>query len=196
MPGSKRATPDVARERILDAAISVLTQGTGGPATVERVAREAGCAKGLVHYHFKTKDALLASAGAKLWTERAAAWRQALAGGEPHAALRNSWQLLREEAQNGRLLACTSLGLGTSKLAGQTVRDGRTAFARASADGVVALFERMGRAAAVPPSEIASLLAAVIDGLGLQLATGEKPDDMEPAWSAFWAAVLSLTTSG
>jgi hypothetical protein len=51
----------------------------------------------------------------------------------------------------------------------------------------------MGRVATVPPSEIATLVASLIDGLGWRLATGEAPEQVEPAWAAFWAAILSLT---
>lgn len=193
MSAATKANADVAKQRILAAAVRVLSADPGGAATVDRVAGEAGCAKGLVHYHFKTKDALFAAAAAQIWAERGKAWRAALTGSDPHTTLQAAWQLLLEESRNGHLLASTSLGLTKSKLAGQSVKDGRRAFVLILGDSLVALFGRMGRAATVPASEIAALLASVIDGLGLQLAGGDGTDDLEPAWSAFWAAVLSLT---
>jgi hypothetical protein len=78
-------------------------------------------------------------------------------------------------------------------MAGQSVRRGRAELVRALTDGLVELFAHMARAATVPPSEIAALLAALIEGLGLQLASGEPAHQLEAAWSAFWAAALSLT---
>jgi AcrR family transcriptional regulator len=146
-----------------------------------------------VHYHFKTKDALLATVAARLWSDRAQDWREALSKREPSEALDTAWSLLIAESADGRLAASASLGLSRSDLAGRAVKEGRAGLQRALTDGVVHLFEHMARTAAVPPTELAALLAALIDGLGLQLASGERPEQLEPAWAAFWAAVMSLT---
>jgi TetR/AcrR family transcriptional repressor of bet genes len=190
---SKRTTAEAAKLRIMDAAIRVLTTEPGSAATIDRIAEAAGCAKGLVHYHFKTKDALLATVAARLWSDRAQGWREALSKREPSEALDTAWSLLIAESADGRLAASASLGLSRSDLAGRAVKEGRAGLQRALTDGVVHLFEHMARTAAVPPTELAALLAALIDGLGLQLASGERPEQLEPAWAAFWAAVMSLT---
>lgn len=186
---------EAAKARILDAALRVITADPGARATVDQIARAAGCAKGLVHYHFKTKEMLLAQVAARIWSERAQAWRAALSRPDPGEALDTAWILLQAESRNGRLAATAALGLGEPKIAGQSVRAGRAELVRSLADGLVKLFEHMACAAAVPPSEIAALLAAMIDGLGLQLASGEEAERLEPAWSGFWAAILSLTRS-
>jgi AcrR family transcriptional regulator len=56
--------------RIVEASERVLIeQGLEGW-TVEGVAREAGCAKGLVHYHHRTKSALLVATGIRLAIRR------------------------------------------------------------------------------------------------------------------------------
>ena len=56
--------------RIVEASERVLIeQGLEGW-TVEGVAREAGCAKGLVHYHHRTKGTLLIATGARLAARR------------------------------------------------------------------------------------------------------------------------------
>src|SRR3989304_5753325 len=73
--------PERTRTSILDAADRLLRRGGGG--TVDEVAREARCAKGLVHYHFKTKAALLAAAAARLGGEAAESLDGGLSG--PHA---------------------------------------------------------------------------------------------------------------
>jgi AcrR family transcriptional regulator len=182
-----------ARRRILAAALQVVTRDPGATATIDQIASVAGCAKGLVHYHFKTKDGLLAEVATGLWTERASDWRRALSHRDPGAALGAAWTLLQSEASDGRLRAGAGLGLAKSEMAGQSVRRGRAELVRALTDGLVELFAHMARATTVPPSEIGALLAALIEGLGLQLASGEPAQQLEPAWSAFWAAALSLT---
>lgn len=58
MPGQK-APGDERREQILTAALRVATAGGLDRLTIRRVAAEAGLSTGLVHFHFKTKDALL-----------------------------------------------------------------------------------------------------------------------------------------
>jgi AcrR family transcriptional regulator len=195
MPRERKTRKEAgeARDAILEAALRALTRKPTIVLTVDAVAREAGCAKGLVHYHFKTKAALMAAAAQRLWTRRSDAWQQALAGPDPHAAISASWSLLAAEAATGTSAACAALGVEASELIGQTVRESREAFVRVLSDSLVGLLERMGRAASVPPSEIAGLLAAVIEGIGLQIAGGTRAGSLESAWAAFWAGILSLT---
>jgi AcrR family transcriptional regulator len=190
-----RTAPDAAeaKSRILEAAIRVLRTEPGATATIDRVAQEAGCAKGLVHYHYRTKDGLFAEAAIRLWSLRADHWRQALSGPDPRSVIDQAWRLLQSEAADGRLAAAAFLGQPGSSVAGRSVKAGRSTLTHAIADGLVHLFEHMGRVATVPPSEIATLVASLIDGLGWRLATGEAPEQVEPAWAAFWAAILSLT---
>jgi AcrR family transcriptional regulator len=182
-----------AKRRILEAALQVVTKDPGATATVDQIAAAAGCAKGLVHYHFRTKEALLAEVAASLWSDRAREWRHALSHRDPGSALEAGWRLLQAEAADGRVRAAAALGLSPLAMAGQSVRHGRADLTRALADGLVELFSHMGCTTTVPPSEIAALLAALIEGMGLQLAGGEPAHQLEPAWSAFWAAALSLT---
>jgi len=49
---------DDRRERILVAARKVLAEKTQAGATVAEIAREAGVARGLLHYHFESKETL------------------------------------------------------------------------------------------------------------------------------------------
>ena len=91
----------VARESILEAAIRCLCRVPAGSLTVDAIAREADCAKGLVHYHFKTKSALFAAAAERLWANRTARWTEALSHGDPKEAIERSWTLLTEEAEQG-----------------------------------------------------------------------------------------------
>jgi hypothetical protein len=55
------------------------------------------------------------------------------------------------------------------------------------------LLARLGLEPSVPASELGALFVAIVEGIGLQLGSGAPADDMEQAWSAFWAGLLSLT---
>ena len=58
-PGHKR---DSARERILAAAVGQIAREGIDGVRIARIAMEARVSTGLVHYHFETRDALLAEA--------------------------------------------------------------------------------------------------------------------------------------
>ena len=58
MPGSK-APEEQRREELLDAAFRVAARAGLGSLTAAEVAREAGLSKGLVFFHFGSKDGLL-----------------------------------------------------------------------------------------------------------------------------------------
>jgi len=58
MPGS-RASEDVRRQQIVDAAFELACKGGVGAITIRDVARGGGISPGLVLFHFETKDRLL-----------------------------------------------------------------------------------------------------------------------------------------
>lgn len=77
-PGTTgRRSAEEARSRIVEASGAVLLETGVAGWTVDAVARRAGCAKGLVHYHFGTKGALLAATAEQLASGR---WRRIAAG--------------------------------------------------------------------------------------------------------------------
>lgn len=190
---SDAAHREAAREKILDATVRSLKQTPAAGLTVEAVAREAGCAKGLVHYHFKTKSALFAAAADRLWSARAQNWKSALGGQDPQAAIARGWELARTEATDGIDKACASLGTLDDELVDRAVRNGFSAFAEALGGAADTLFAAVGLTFTVPPAEIGRLAAAVILGLGPQLSADPAEPAMEGAYSAFWAGMLSMT---
>lgn len=186
----------VARESILEAAIRCLCRVPAGSLTVDAIAREAGCAKGLVHYHFKTKSALFAAAAERLWANRTARWTEALSHGDPKEAIERSWTLLTEEAEQGITKACASLSVMPDNMTGQAISRGSTQFGSRLASSIEGLFGRVGLAASVPIEEIGSLAAAVVMGMGMQLDSAADDVAGEGAYAAFWAGLLSLTHPG
>jgi AcrR family transcriptional regulator len=57
-----RGVPEVTRERILDAAIERIASDGIDAVRIARIAMDAGVSTALVHYHFATREALLAEA--------------------------------------------------------------------------------------------------------------------------------------
>ena len=182
-----------ARDAILDAALALLRDRRGTDITTDEVARKAGCAKGLVHYHFKTKDQLLAAAAEHLWRRRTSSWTAALGSVTPKAAIRAAWETLLAEASGGEAAACAALGLRANELVVRSVSAGRVAFAREIGAALERLLWQLRLEPSVPVPELGALFVAVVEGIGLQLGSGAAADDMEQAWSAFWAGLLSLT---
>lgn len=182
-----------ARKAILDAAVAVTIERRGRQITTSLVAERADCAKGLVHYHFSTKEALLAEVATRLWAQRAASWRSALGAADGKGAIEAAWNLLQAEALDGRASAIAQLGLMDGKLVAQSVSDGRATFTKTLATGVPGLLARMGLEVSVPAPELAALLAATVDGLSMALAGGTSAAELEPAWAAFWVGLLALT---
>lgn len=195
MPKSRRAQVGVpeARSRILAATVEAMGSASAKGLTIEAVARRAGCAKGLVNYHFKTKAALFSAAAERLWDDRVTAWQAALERKDPTQAINAGWGLVGKEARSGVTRACNELASGFGDMVDRTVSNQRKRFIELLAHELTGLFRRMAMIPTVPTADLAALLAAAIEGLAIQMAGGIEEDQLEPAWSAFWAGMLSLT---
>jgi len=185
--------PPDARETILTAAMELLRERGGTNITTDQVATRAECAKGLVHYHFKRKDQLLAAAAERLWRTRTESWTNALAYKGPKDAIGRAWAILVSESADGTAASCATLGMRPERLVVQSVSEGRVEFSRQVAKALEHLLADLSLEPSVPVSELGALLVATVEGIGLQLGSGAAADDLEPAWSAFWAGLLSLT---
>jgi AcrR family transcriptional regulator len=180
-----------ARAAILEAALQLLRRSGG--LTVDQVADAARCAKGLVHYHFHTKGALLAAAASQLAERRRARWGEAFRADTPDAAIQRSWDLLVSESRDGTLRAWLALCAERDEVTGQTVSSEVDAFSDAIAKAAEILVRDLGLTPTVSPQELGLLLAAVVHGSGLQLAAGVPPARLQGAYAAAWLGVLSLT---
>jgi AcrR family transcriptional regulator len=178
-----------ARERILQAAVELIAERGIGGARIAQIARTAGVSTALVHYHFRTREALLtetldyafdvASAvhlrppeengnGSSSAARRLAeVVEQSLPTTDP---ARREWQLWAE------------LWLGAARdpslrpIAAQMYARYRTWIATAIAEGVAA-----GEFAEVDPVKTADLAMAVIDGLGLRVLLGDPSMPLDRA---------------
>lgn len=180
------------KESILAAAEQAIRETGAFNVTVAAVAQRTGCAKGLVHYHFKTKRALFDKVAHKMAADRRTRWQDALGSATPEEAFRASWRLLTQESTDGTIRAWTSLFTSRDHLPDQTVKSVMAAFSESLGSSVERLFRTVGLAPTVPTAEIGWLLGAVIYGVGLQLEGGAKHQDLEGAFAAAWLGVLSL----
>lgn len=182
--------PEAARNAILDAAERLLRRGNSG--TIDQVAREARRAKGLVHYHFRTKAALLAATATRISERRRRAWAAAFDAPTPDAAIQSSWLLLLREHEAGELRAWIALCAEPAAVTGRAVSNETEAFAAEITEATGGLLASLGLRPTVPAVEIGRYLAAVVQGMGFQLAAGGAPEELQGAYAAAWLGALSL----
>ncbi len=190
MPRKKR-DPEQARRSILDAAILELREKGAGAATVEAVAKRAGCAKGLVLYHFKTKQDLFEAAAVALANTRTSKWTAAFEGTATEA-IDQTWDVLTAESANGVTMAWASLLSPTGQISDQAVKNLTESFASALGEAGFALFGRLGAEPRVSKEELGWLLSSIVTGIETSLLAGADMDAVDGAYTAAWLGVLSL----
>jgi AcrR family transcriptional regulator len=161
---------------------------------IARIATEAGVSPGLVHYHFDSRDALLAEALEHSY-ERAGDLRVAALdeGRAPAAqrlramidqclpldrALRDDWVLWLE------LWLRTARDPELRPTAGRLYARLHEWFAQAIAEGVAD-----GELAACDAERVADRVLALIDGYGIRVMAGDPRMPVERAREEIWAAI-------
>jgi AcrR family transcriptional regulator len=202
----RRATPRVSRalsmgddgaplaaaaERILEAAARVLAERGATGLSMQDVAQGAGVSKGLIHYHYRDKDALLARLAAWLADGIERRERSALDGAAPAQAIDALWEWLEGELARGDvrgLLELATLREGDAPHAARAAAHRRRI---TSATTVASLYAALSLHPRVPAPMLAEVFVAFVDGLALQ---GAVVPDLDPrvAFDTFWLTVLSL----
>ena len=178
---------------ILDAAERALLVEGCGSLALDTVAKAAGCAKGLVHYHFETRTKLLVAANDRLWDKRQRSWEAALAGPALERCIRETWTLLLREATEGVTRARLSLLVDSDRALGAAARRSTERFDAAFHASSRALLDRLDLAPSIAPDEWSRLLLAGVDGVALQLIGGRPASSVETDYAAVWLAALGLT---
>ena len=160
--------------------------------TVDAVAREARCAKGLVNYHFRTKRQLLVEVVQRIAAARQAVWIQAFDSSNPQDAIDRTWDVLKREAQSGALRAWTSLVALAEREIDQVVNDASREFRSRITHSAEQLLARAGMKPTIPAEHLGWLLAAIVQGMAFQVAAGGDMEVIENAYAAAWLGVLSL----
>ena len=186
MARSKEAT----RKSILDAAEAVLRRRGAHAMTMDAVARAAKCAKGLVHYHFQTKKQLLVETVLRIAAAREAVWVEAFDTPNPQDAIDRTWVV---EADSGTLKAWTSLVALADEAVDQAVNKASSELRGRITEATEELLARAGLRPTIGGEPMGWLLAAVVHGIGFQVAAGGDMDVLENAYAAAWLGLLSLT---
>lgn len=170
------------RDRILNAATAVLVQHGLNGWTVDEVARKADCAKGLVNYHYRSKQHLLERIAELLRENR---WAKRLATTRKPKPLDLLWQTLIDEVGSGRFSAWLSL-----LVAGEKLRHA----ARTPLQHAETLCRALGESLGLG-DQLAShgpLVAAALDGISLRLLEGTDPSALEEVYHRFWLTLLDM----
>ena len=182
-----------ARDRVLSVAVRHLKRAGTSVIRLDQVADEAGCAKGLVTYHFNSKDGLIHAATEEILRTNAADWQHALRADSFEAVVRQTWRTLAAEVRDGHWRAWLSLAASKDRVIIQLVSNHVVRFGDTLRQAAESQIRTMGLEPTVSTEELGQFLAAGLLGLGVQLATGVKPETLEGAHSAMWAAVLGMT---
>jgi AcrR family transcriptional regulator len=189
-------TSEKSRDVILSAAEQFTKQRGAAAITVEGIAKAAGCAKGLVHYHFKTKTGLVRSVAERLTSYRESCWQEAFEAPGPQEAIDRTWTVLTEESTDGTLRAWSSLMFSKSILTDEAVKEMNERFGLLVRDSALRMLQASGLVPTVPDEEIGWYLGSVIHGMGFHLLSGRTVQELEGAYAAAWAGLLSLTRPG
>lgn len=170
------------KDAILAAAIEVVALHGLNNWTVEEVANRARCAKGLVNYHYRSKQDLLVQVAETIRDDRAAR-RLAAVQASGAQALDRLWETLTREMESGWFAARISLLAADVPLrvaAGSTPPSSK-AFALA-----------LGRALDLGDKLLprTQLIEATLDGLQLGMLQGATPAAAEEDYHRFWLTVL------
>lgn len=168
------------RQRILTAAVGTLTATDLTDWTVESVAAQAGCAKGLVLYHFGSKQALLGLVASEVaggrWSARVAALRL-----PPAKAIDRLWDDLAGEVGSGTFRLWLAL-------AASAATAGSASFSTSQQQQLATTAAATFRIPAKDPALIA--LPAILDGFQLLLLQGVPEAEVREAFDSYWLGVL------
>jgi AcrR family transcriptional regulator len=179
-----------ARARILDAAVKLIAREGINDVRIARIAMEAGVSPSLLHYHFASRDALLAEA---LEHSYDLAVTTRTAGDEPAAGrlremidqclpydgvLRDDWLLWVE------LWLHTARRAELRDTAARLYARMHAWFMEAIADGM-----RRGELTVADPARVTDRLLALIDGYGIRALSEDPAMPVARAREEIWVAL-------
>jgi len=174
-----------------------MSRGTSTSCPLRSVAKAAETAKGLVHYHFKTKRALMEAVADRLAAGRQAAWKAALEDDQSEGAVAASWTLLTQESATGVSRAWLSLIGPGSPVPDQEVKKMVESFNWSLGQAAARMLDReLDLRPSIPIEELGPLLGAIVDGMSVRLSSGGDPDVLGGAYAAAWLGILSLSKGG
>jgi AcrR family transcriptional regulator len=190
-PGERRgrkASKEIRRQQLIEATIDSLARRGYSETTMADVADGAGLSRGIVNFHFESKEKLLVATLQHMYEEYSAHWRNALqrAGDDPAEQLKAlvAADFDRAVSTRRKLAAwCAFWGEAKSRPTYQALCGARDA---AYQDVFVQLCTRLGEEGGYPfePQGIALALTAMSEGLWLRLMMGTEDVTRESALQA------------
>lgn len=178
--------------QILEAAARTLSARGAANVSMRDIARDAGVALGQLHYYFGSREKLLASTVSFVMKRRIASLQESLVGvTDPvervSLALRLIRQQLVEEPEAVKIhLDSSCLGIWSAELAAENRRMQEELLAV-----ILSESERTGQAS-LQSNAVARLLLGTLDGLALQALQGAPVAEMDAAYAALAAMLVSL----
>ena len=170
------------KDEILSAAIEVVALHGLNNWTVEEVANRAHCAKGLVNYHYRSKQELL-SRVAETFRDDRSARRLAAARVPGTKSLDRLWETLVQEVDSGWFAAWLSL-----LAADDPLRKAAAAQPEESRRFAAALGRSLSLGDELTPR--AELIQAGLNGLQLVLLQGTAAKEVEEDYHRFWLGLM------
>lgn len=182
-----------ARTRMLDAAVRLIAREGVDDVRIARIAMEAGVSAGLVHYHFASRDALLAEAleySFELLGDVRTLRTEAGAGAVGRLAAMVEQCLPLPGAQRDDWILWVELWLRAARrpdlreTAARLYRRLHEWFAGEIADGVAS-----GELPPCDPDPVADLAIALVDGYGVRALVGDPDIDVDVARREVWSCL-------
>lgn len=191
----RKASKEVRRQQLIDATIDSLARRGYSETTLADVADGAGLSRGIVNFHFESKEKLLVATLQYMAEEYANHWRAALekAGADPARQLRAlcAADFDRVVCNRRKLAAwCAFWGEAKSRPTYQALCGARD---QAYQDTLVGICTRLRKEGGytLDPAATALALNAMLEGLWLRLMLGAEDVSRETAF----AAVMDLLAS-
>ena len=157
------------------------------------VAEAADVSTALVHYHFATKQKLLAAAAGTLARRRTERRVAALASARGLTSLDALWAGLTDrDAAAERTGPDLVLLARRDRAVGAALQRSRRLEHARLAEPLAALFESLGTRPSIPPEELAATVCMFLDGAASALLAGMPADDIRASYDAFWLALVAL----
>lgn len=176
----------------MEATAARLLAGGAAKLNMQDVADQAGVSKGLIHYHFDSKDTLLAHTVDWLTAQVEARERHALENATAHTAIDLLWQSLTRELATGHVRILADLVHYPDAAVDAAIRNSAARRRDSTARTVESLFTALQLRPRVPAPLLADVVLAFNTGLAADwsvVADAER----RVAFDVFWLALLSLT---
>ena len=184
----RKASKEVRQLQLIEATIDSLAKRGYAETTMADVADGAGLSRGIVNFHFESKEKLLVATLQHMYDEYSAHWRAALqkAGDDPARQLQVLvWADFDRSICNKRKLAawCAFWGEAKSRPTYQALSSSRDAYYQQVFIDLCATLKQSG-GYAYEPQVMALALSAMLEGLWLRLMMGTEDTTRETALQA------------